>query len=151
MSILDNVLVCGLLESKNRKTLLKYAKELLQRVGLTETDWVKFPSQVSGGQAQRGGIVRAIINNPKILFADEPTGALNSASGTDVLDILTEANKNGQSIIMVTHDIRSARRGNRIIYLHDGLVRGECRLGKYETGDESRHVKLRSFLDEMGW
>jgi putative ABC transport system ATP-binding protein len=52
---------------------------------------------------------------------------------------------------MVTHDIRSARRGNRIIYLHDGMVRGECRLGKYETGVNARHVKLRSFLDEMGW
>ncbi len=111
----------------------------------------KFPAQISGGEAQRAGIVRALINSPEILFADEPTGALNSKSGLDVLDTLTEFNEQGQSVVMVTHDMRSARRGNRILYLKDGIVMGECELGKYASGDEERHRKLSDFLTKMGW
>lgn len=86
-----------------------------------------------------------------MVFADEPTGALNSSSSTAVLDVLTEFNREGQSIVMVTHDMKSARRGNRIIYLKDGSICGECHLGPYETGDSERHEKLRAFLGEMGW
>ena len=97
------------------------------------------------------GIVRALINSPRILFADEPTGALNSKTGLDVLDTLTRFNSQGQSVVMVTHDMRSARRGNRILYLKDGAVLGECDLGKYVHGDRSRHEKLSAFLEEMGW
>jgi len=151
MSILDNVLASGLLVSKDRRAVTAYAKSLLEKVGLSKTEWDKFPSQVSGGEAQRGGIVRALVNRPKILFADEPTGALNSASGTYVLDVLTQANQNNQSIIMVTHDLKSARRGERVIYLHDGVISGECILGKYIPGDELRYEKLKGFLAGMGW
>lgn len=151
MSVLDNILACGLLITSDKKAVTAYAKSLLDRVGLSENEWNKFPSQISGGQAQRGGIIRSLINRPKILFADEPTGSLNSASGTDVLNILTEANQNNQSIIMVTHDLKSARRGERIIYLHDGVVKGECILGKYVHGDMQRHERLKDFLAEMGW
>lgn len=151
MSILDNILACGLLIAKDKKAVTAYAKDLLNRVGLEESEWNKFPSQVSGGQAQRSGIIRALINRPKMLFADEPTGSLNSASGTDVLNVLTEANQNNQSIIMVTHDLKSARRGERIIYLRDGVVKGECALGKYVSGDKQRHERLKGFLAEMGW
>jgi putative ABC transport system ATP-binding protein len=86
-----------------------------------------------------------------MVFADEPTGALNSASSDAVLDILTDFNRDGQSIVMVTHDMKSARRGNRIIYLKDGAICGECHLGPYVTGDKERHAKLRAFLGEMGW
>ena len=111
----------------------------------------KFPSQISGGEAQRAGIVRALINSPEILFADEPTGALNSKTGLDVLDTFTKFNEQGQSIVMVTHDMRSARRGDRILYLKDGMVLGECNLGKYRHGDGERHKKLSIFLTEMGW
>ena len=85
------------------------------------------------------------------MFADEPTGALNSASGKAVLDVLTEVNNNGQSIIMVTHDLTSARRGNRILYIKDGVIGGECNLGRYVSGDRQRHEKLFAFLTEMGW
>ena len=92
-----------------------------------------------------------MINNPKLVFADEPTGALNSKTGRDVLDALTEFNNSGQSIVMVTHDISSARRGNRIIYLKDGEVAGICDLGKYVSGDHERHQKIRDFLSKMGW
>lgn len=151
MSVADNVLAAGLLVNSDKKALLRRAEELFEKVGISEEVRKKFPTQISGGEAQRVGIVRALINSPEILFADEPTGALNSRTGLEVLDVLTEFNKMGQSIVMVTHDMRSARRGNRILYLKDGVVTGECSLGRYRHGDRERHEKLSGFLAEMGW
>lgn len=151
MSVMDNVLSAGLLVTKDKKALLQRAKNLFQAVDISEETQKKFPSQLSGGEAQRVGIVRALINNPEIVFADEPTGALNSKTGLDVLDTLTKVNEKGQSIVMVTHDMRSARRGNRILYLKDGVILGECNLGKYEHGNIERHEKLTNFLKQMGW
>lgn len=151
MSVMDNVLSAGLLVNKNKKELKKTAKELFEAVDIPEETQRKFPTQLSGGEAQRVGIVRSLINRPEILFADEPTGALNSKTGLDVLDTLTKFNGQGQSIVMVTHDMRSARRGNRILYLKDGVILGECNLGRYLHGDKERHRKLSAFLEEMGW
>ena len=151
MSILDNIMACGLLIDKNRKNVANRAKQLLKRLNLDETIWLKFPAQVSGGEAQRAGIARALVNNPKIVFADEPTGALNSANGRAVLDALVEINEQGQSVVMVTHDLKSAQRGNRILYLQDGVIRGECLLGKYTAKDNERQNKLNEFLTVMGW
>ena len=151
ISLMDNVLAAGLLVSKDKKALLARAKELFQAVGLSSETQKKFPVQISGGEAQRAGIVRAMINSPEILFADEPTGALNSKTGLDVLDTLTRFNETGQSVVMVTHDMRSARRANRILYLKDGVILGECSLGRYVHGDKGRHEKLSGFLAEMGW
>lgn len=151
MSVMDNVLSAGLLVSKEKKALVAKAKTLFAAVDIDEETQKKFPAQLSGGEAQRVGIVRALINSPEILFADEPTGALNSKTGLNVLDTLTKFNEQGQSVVMVTHDMRSARRGNRILYLKDGVILGECRLGKYTHGDRERHEKLTAFLDEMGW
>lgn len=151
MSLTDNVLSAGLLVNKDKKSLIRHARELFRAVGITEDTQKKFPAQVSGGEAQRAGIVRALINSPEILFADEPTGALNSKTGLDVLDTLTKFNGQGQSVVMVTHDMRSARRGNRILYLKDGVILGECDLGGYVHGDQARHEKLSAFLSEMGW
>ena len=94
---------------------------------------------------------KAVVAKAKELFADEPTGALNSKTGLDVLDTLTKCNEQGQSVVMVTHDMRSARRGNRILYLKDGMILGECDLGKYVHGDTRRHEKLSAFLKDMGW
>lgn len=151
MSVLDNIIAAGLLVSRDKKAIAARAQKLLLKVGLTEKIWGKFPSQLSGGETQRAAIVRALINQPKVVFADEPTGALNSASGKAALDVLTEVNGEGQSIIMVTHDLKSARRGNRILYIRDGVINGVCDLGAYVSGDRERHEKLRSFLVEMGW
>ncbi len=151
MSVTDNVLSAGLLVQKDRKAPVQKAKELFAAVDIPEETQKKFPTQISGGEAQRVGIVRALINSPEILFADEPTGALNSKTGLDVLDVLTRFNEQGQSVVMVTHDVRSARRGNRILYLKDGAVLGECELGKYVSGDAERHEKLSAFLKSMGW
>lgn len=151
MSVMDNVLAAGLLVHRDKKALVKKAEELLEAVGISTETRRKFPAQISGGEAQRAGIVRGLINNPEILFADEPTGALNSKTGLDVLDMLTRFNEQGQSVVMVTHDMRSARRGNRILYLKDGVILGECDLGRYVHGDRTRHEKLSAFLGEMGW
>ena len=151
MNVMDNVLAAGLLVNKDKKELTRRARELFRAVDITEEMQRKFPTQISGGEAQRVGIARALINSPEILFADEPTGALNSQMGLDVLDTLTGFNEQGQSVVMVTHDMRSARRGNRILYLKDGVIMGECDLGKYQSGDRQRHEKLAAFLAEMGW
>lgn len=151
MNVLDNIMVCGLLASKDRRSISKRAKELLRQVGLSENCYGKFPTQLSGGEAQRVAMVRGIINHPDILFADEPTGALNSQNTEHVLNILTKLNQEGQTIVMVTHDMKSARCGNRILYLNDGVITGELILGDYVTNDAARHQKLRQFLKEMGW
>ena len=151
-TILDNILTGALIVQKNSRELVQKAKDLLTKVGIDQEMWKKYPNQLSGGEAQRVGIVRAIINDPKILFADEPTGQLNSASGRDVLDVFTEIHKNGQSIVMVTHDIKTALRGTRVIFLRDGGIEGEYRMPVYGTDDEKeRRSGLQEFLDEMGW
>lgn len=162
MSALDNIMVCGLLKNKNRKALSEKAKELLKKVEITEKDFNKFPTQMSGGQQQRVAVVRGVINSPEVLYADEPTGALNSQNTQNVLDILSDLNDEGQSIVMVTHTIKAAERGNRIIYLADGVISDEINLGPYvgDYKDESnpnldeakkRHAKLKAFLQDMGW
>ena len=149
MSALDNVMVSGLLVTKDRKALAQKAKDLLTKVEINETDWRKFPTQLSGGQQQRVAVVRGVINSPEILFADEPTGALNSQNTENVLDILTDLNNQGQSIVMVTHSVKAAERGNRVLYIADGVVKDEIDLSDV-TGDE-RHRKLKDFLAGMGW
>lgn len=151
MSVLDNIMISGLLLEKNRKNLAEKAKTLLQQVGIQETVWRKFPTQLSGGEQQRVAMVRGIINSPEILFADEPTGALNSQNTEAVLDVLTELNYKGQSVVVVTHDIKSAERGNRILYLQDGVITSELNLSSYTGKDEERHNLLITFLQEMGW
>ncbi len=155
MSVMDNILAAGLLVTKDKKSLSDRARKLFSQVEISKETQKKFPTQISGGEAQRAGIVRALINQPEILFADEPTGALNSKTGLDVLNVLTRFNEQGQSVVMVTHDIRSAARGNRILYLKDGSILGECNLDKYSRADKScrpkRNEKLSAFLAEMGW
>lgn len=151
MSIMDNAISTGMLTGKKQKELKKKALGLFEKVGIDEGLTEKFPSQLSGGEAQRAAMVRALINDPDVVFADEPTGALNSAGVKAVLDVLTDINRAGQTVLMVTHDIKSARRANRIIYLQDGGIMGELDLGEYESGNKERHEKLRRFLENMGW
>ena len=151
-TVLDNVLTGALIVQKNSPEHVNKAKELLKKTGLNEEAWNKYPSQLSGGEAQRVGIVRAIINDPKILFADEPTGQLNSASSRDVLDIFTDIHKNGQSIVMVTHDLKTALRGTRVLYLRDGGVVGDYSMPNFCEDDiKERRNNLTSFLEDMGW
>lgn len=150
LSIMDNVLVAGYIANKDKYLVRENALQLFDDVKISEDMFKKFPAQLSGGEAQRVGIVRALINNPRIVFADEPTGALNSAGADAVLNLLNEINSDGQSIVMVTHDIKSAVRGNRIIYLKDGSIEGELELDKYD-GSADRFQVVQNFLAGMGW
>ncbi len=152
MDVFDNIMTGALAARKNSPELVEHIKTLLNQVGISEDMWKKYPNQLSGGECQRVGIVRAVINEPKLLFADEPTGALNSSSGQDVLDVFTELHKSGQSIVMVTHDIKTALRGSRVIYLRDGGIVGEHRMPDYGTEEnKQRRGSLQDFLNEMGW
>ena len=101
---------------------------------------------------QRVAIGRAIVNDPTVLFGDEPTGSLNSSMGQKVLDLLTEINNKGQSIVMVTHDVNAAIRGNRLLYIKDGRIDGELSLGNYSEDDRaSRKMKVKEFLNKKDW
>ena len=110
------------------------------------------PSQCSGGEQQRCAIARAVINEPDLLFADEPTGALNRKNTTEVLNLLTDLNRSGQSILMVTHDARAACRASRLIYIVDGKVIGELELPPYtEQEEKSRETQINAWLASMEW
>jgi len=152
MSVMDNVLVNGLLLTNDKRMIRDRAARLFAQVRLNQELWSKFPNQLSGGEAQRVGIVRALINNPKLLFADEPTGALNSSAGTAVLNVMSELHASGQSVVAVTHDLKTAARGSRILYLRDGAVSGELALPPYQADDAVKRMDtLQKFLERMGW
>lgn len=108
--------------------------------------------EVSGGEAQRAAIARAMINEPGIIFADEPTGALNKRNTGEVLDLLTELNKEGQSILLVTHDLRAAVRGTRLLYLEDGKILDELSMPVFHPEDErTREAAINDWLASFQW
>ena len=150
MSLMDNVMAPGLLIGK-RKMVAARASTLFDLVGIDDVTRKKFPGMISGGEAQRAAIVRALINEPEVLFADEPTGQLNSENSQLVLDLLSRFNRAGQTVVMVTHDLTSALRGNRILYLRDGTVQGELKLDLFDSVSKERRERLTAFLAEMGW
>ena len=110
----------------DKKTALIKSKESLDRVGLSDR-YDHSPSELSGGQQQRVAIARALVNQPSILFADEPTGNLDSKTGDDVMNIFKELNSNGQTIILITHEDSIAKQSNRIITIMDGLIKSDIR------------------------
>ena len=152
LTLFENVCISGYLnKDKTKKEVNEAAEALFNRMDIEKVK-THLPNQVSGGEQQRCAIARAIINNPKIVFADEPTGALNKKNSVEVLDILSSLSEDGQSIIMVTHDIRGAIRADRIIYLSDGKVIGEFKLPKYKKEDEkSREVQINTWLNSLEW
>ncbi|MCK5129058.1 MAG: ABC transporter ATP-binding protein [Clostridiales bacterium] len=151
LSLLENVSVIGKLITKNSKEVVEKSKKLLCDFDL-EDELHRLPSEVSGGQQQRVAVARAMINDCQILFADEPTGALNTSQGKKMLDIMSEINKDGKSIVMVTHDLKAACRGNRILYLKDGKVHGELSLDAYDEKDlDEREQVVYNFLRKRGW
>ncbi len=126
--------------------------DLLNDLDLEE-EYHRLPSQVSGGQQQRGAIARALVNDCDVLFADEPTGALNTAQGENLLNILTNVNEDNKSIVMVTHDIKAACRGNRLLFIKDGKIEGELNLEPFNNEEDldEREQKVYSFLRQRGW
>lgn len=152
LSLFENIAVPGYLNKRKTASWVRErAEELLEQMGIAHLK-SHLPSQVSGGEQQRCAIARAVIHNPRLLFADEPTGALNKKSTTEVLDLLTSLNQSGQSILMVTHDIRAALRATRLLYLEDGKVVGELPLPDYSPEEEkSREAQVNAWLSAMEW
>ncbi|WP_203568829.1 ABC transporter ATP-binding protein [Aestuariimicrobium ganziense] len=151
MTLLDNVIAPGLLIDRDRSRVAARARELLAQVGIEDDTQTQFVQTLSGGEAQRAAVARALVNRPTVVFADEPTGQLNSENSRRVLDVLTQANRDGQTIVMVTHDLRSALRGNRVLYLRDGVVAGEKHLPPYQGDDPERETTMAAFLADLGW
>ena len=153
LSIIDNIILPGFqAKIRPRDEVRKYAEELMRKVDIIDTAEREI-TEVSGGQLQRACLCRALINSPKVLFADEPTGALNSKASTDVMNRLLEANRAGTTVLMVTHSEKVASISDRIIYFVDGNIRGELTLGKKSDSEETvaRERKVRAWLEEMGW
>lgn len=153
LSILDNIILPGFqAKIRPREEVRQYAEELMRKLGIIdEAD--REITEVSGGQLQRACLCRALINHPKIIFADEPTGALNSKASGEVMERLLEANRMGTTILMVTHSEKVASVSDKIIYLVDGNIQGELVLGKMKEGDDigARERQVRNWLGEMGW
>jgi len=125
-SALDNVMLPLKYAGTNKIDAINRSKKVLEQVGLSDRA-THAPSELSGGQQQRVAIARALVNEPSILFADEPTGNLDSKTGDDVMNLFKELNKDGQTIILITHEDGIARQSNRIITIMDGLVKSDLK------------------------
>lgn len=122
LSLLDNIVLPSFLTARSsRRELEARGRDLMERLGVGDLA-DREVTEASGGQLQRVGIARALINDPVVLFGDEPTGALDSASSGQVMDILTDINRAGTTIVLVTHDDQVAARTDRVIHLIDGRV-----------------------------
>jgi len=150
LTLQENILMTGYLKDGNRNSVMERVDLLLEQTELQEYK-NQLPSQLSGGQQQRCAIVRALINSPDIIMADEPTGSLNSASSNNVLDIFSQFHQIGQTILMVTHDIKSAIRGQRILFFRDGNVMDELIFKNEELPMEEREKLLTQWLIEKNW
>lgn len=152
LTLRENITVPGYLNRKRTAAETdRRADELLEQMGLSHIK-DHLPAQCSGGEQQRCAVARAIIHEPELLFADEPTGALNKRNTTEVLDLLTALNAAGQCILMVTHDARAALRASRIIYISDGKAVGELTLAPYTAESEKhREAQVSAWLTAMEW
>ena len=152
LTLFENVAVPGYLNKNNSaKEVRQRSDELLEKMSVSHIK-THLPAQVSGGEQQRCAVARAVVNSPRLLFADEPTGALNRKNTIDVLNLLTELNHDGQSVLMVTHDMRAALRANRILYIEDGKIVGELTLPPYHSEEEkSRETQVNAWLTSLEW
>ena len=152
LNLLDNVLLpaCRLNRGKtSRRELESRARLLMEKMGIEELAQRRI-NQVSGGQLQRACICRSMMNQPKILFADEPTGALNQSAAQEVMAEFTRLNQEGTTILMVTHDSKVAARCGRILYLLDGSIKGEFSPAGI-VGEKEREAAVSRWLAGMGW
>lgn len=150
LTLLENIALPGYVAARPRREVKQKALSLMKAMSIEEQQH-RLPAEVSGGQQQRAAIARALINTPEIIFADEPTGSLNYDQGVAVLDILTNMNAKGQSIVMVTHDIKSACRANRLIFIRDGQVGGVLELGAFTPDQlQDRESLIFSYISREG-
>lgn len=152
LTLFENVGVAGYVNKHHTsKEIDERATMLLKRMHIDHA-MHRYPSQISGGEAQRAAIARAMINEPTLLFADEPTGALNRNHSDEVLKILSELHQNGQSILMVTHDVRAAACGNRLLYMEDGAILHELDLSlTKEISQKQKEAKVNDWLSALLW
>ena len=144
LSILDNIILPSMKEKNlSINQLIHRAEDLMRKVGIAELKDRKI-NQVSGGQLQRAGICRALMGQPKVIFGDEPTGALNSKAAQEILNILLKINEEGTTIIVVTHDAKVAAQSERILFVGDGHLVDELYLGKYTNQQLDRRMELVS-------
>ncbi len=152
LSILDNIILPSMRDNrKNGANITEKAKMLMEKTGVAGLENREI-TQASGGQLQRVGICRALMSNPKVIFGDEPTGALNSKSASEIMDLLAEIHRSGTTIVLVTHDIKVAAKTDRVIFLFDGKIAGEYLMGTYDENDESRKAreeKLSAWLADL--
>lgn len=152
LTLFENVMVAGFLEKgKSEQAVRNRTEELLKQMNVEKAK-DRLPSEASGGEMQRAAMARAMINQPGLLFADEPTGALNRKHSEEVLELLTALNRDGQSILMVTHDVKAAIRGTRILYLEDGKILDKKPLPPFDVKmAKEREEKVSGWLASLSW
>lgn len=152
LNIRDNILLPALKANpKEKDAAVARVDALMERFGIAHVKQHGI-TQVSGGQIQRASICRALACSPSILFADEPTGALNSSMTTEVMDALTDVHREGTTLVMVTHDPACAARADRVIYLRDGLLVDSRELGTWnKDGATQREDELLAWLRKKGF
>jgi len=152
LNILDNILLPSMRDGrKDRTRLTDKAKKLMKKTGIAGLE-NRDITQASGGQLQRVGICRALMGDPKIIFGDEPTGALNSIAANEIMRLLAEIHRNGVTILVVTHDVKVAAKTERVLFILDGKIAGEYLPGENdETREDSkaREQNLTAWLAEM--
>ncbi|WP_315110031.1 ABC transporter ATP-binding protein [Clostridium intestinale] len=151
LNILDNIILPAKYKGKkDSRKLTQKAKELMKKTGISGLE-NRDTTEVSGGQLQRAGICRALMNDPEILFADEPTGALNSRSAEEIMELLVDINKEGTAILLVTHDSKVAARADRILFTKDGNIVSELSLQKFSDKDiDLRGKKVLAGMAAVG-
>lgn len=151
LTILDNIIYPSMQYRKKseKAEVVRKAKELMRAMSIEELANRRI-NQVSGGQLQRACICRSLMNDPKMLFADEPTGALNKQAAKEVMEEFQKIHENGTTILMVTHDSKIASQCERILYIIDGCIQGEFQ-SETELSDKEREVKVKEWLTQMGW
>lgn len=155
LTVLDNIMLPAVQSKKHtesRKEIMERAQELMRKLGIIDIADNDI-NEVSGGQLQRACICRSMINRPKMLFADEPTGALNRTSSDEVMEELAKLNADGTTIMLVTHDVKVAAKCTKVLYIVDGNIKGEYNLNRCENASQMRERKraLNNWLIEMGW
>ena len=156
LSILDNIILPAVKSKKNtesRKDTEERGRQLMHRLDIDDVGGNDI-NEVSGGQLQRACICRSMINNPKMIFADEPTGALNRKSSDEVMNELLSLNRDGTTVMCVTHDPKVAAKCSRVLYIVDGGIMGEKEMGHFDDGKKElrdRERELNNWLMEQGW
>lgn len=155
LTVLDNIILPACQSKKMHESRLETVKRgqaLMHKLGIIEIADNDI-NEVSGGQLQRACICRSMINKPRMIFADEPTGALNRTSSEEVMEELAKINGEGTTVMLVTHDVKVAAKCTRVLYIVDGNIKGEYNLDRYTSPSElrRRERELNNWLMELGW